>query len=184
MINMSNVNFSYGKRRVLNNFNLSVQKGERVCLFGESGSGKTTVLRLISSLESADEGQIIIGGKISVVFQEDRLLPFKTVIENIEAVNGDIDKCEELLKAFGLYEYRDKYPRSLSGGMKRRIAIIRALSRDFDILILDEAFNGIDKQNIEKIAQIINDNTKDKTVIMVSHSEWEAEMLGAKIIKI
>ncbi len=184
MINMSNVSFSYGEKRVLDGFNLSVEKGDRVCLFGESGSGKTTVLRLISSLETANEGQIIIGGKLSVVFQEDRLLPFKTVMENIEAVNGDKEKCEELLKAFALYEYKDKYPRSLSGGMKRRIAIIRALSRDFDVLILDEAFNGIDRENIEKIAQIINENTRDKTLIMVSHSEWEAEILGAKIVKI
>lgn len=184
MINMSNVSFSYGEKRVLDNFNLSVKQGEKVCLFGESGSGKTTVLRLIASLETADSGQIIIGGKLSVVFQEDRLLPFKTVIENIAAVNGDTDKCEELLKAFSLYEYKDKYPRSLSGGMKRRIAIIRALSRDFDVLILDEAFNGIDRENIEKIVQIINENTKDKTLIMVSHSEWEAEILGAKIVKI
>ena len=68
--------------------------------------------------------------------------------------------------------------------LRRRIAIIRALSRDFDILILDEAFNGIDRENIEKIAQIINENTKDKTLVMVSHSEWEAEILRAKIVKI
>ena len=184
MINMSNVSFSYGEKKVLDNFNLSLKKGERACLFGESGSGKTTILRLICELEKAQSGQIIIGGKLSVVFQEDRLLPFKTVIENISAVNGDEKKCEELLKAFSLYEYKDKYPRSLSGGMKRRIAIIRALSRDFDILILDEAFNGIDRENIEKIAQIINENTKDKTLVMVSHSEWEAEILRAKIVKI
>lgn len=184
MINMSNVSFSYGEKKVLDNFNLTVEQGERVCLFGESGSGKTTVLRLISSLETAESGQIVIGGRLSVVFQEDRLLPFKTVMENIKAVNGDTVKCEKLLKAFSLYEYKDKYPRSLSGGMKRRIAIIRALSRDFDILILDEAFNGIDKENIEKIAQIINENTKNKTLIMVSHSEWEADILGAKIVKI
>ncbi len=184
MINMSNVDFSYGEKKVLENFNMSISKGEKICLFGESGSGKTTILRLICSLEKATFGQIITEGKISVVFQENRLLSFKTVMGNILAVNGDVAKCEQLLKDFSLYEYRDKYPRSLSGGMKRRIAIIRALSRDFDILVLDEPFNGIDKENIEKISQIINKYTEGKTVVMVSHSQWEADMLGAKIIKI
>ena len=118
------------------------------------------------------------------MFQENRLLPFETVIGNIKAVNGDTDTAYKLLNDFGLYEYSDKYPRSLSGGMKRKVAIIRALSRSYDCLILDEPFAGLDKENIELIAETINELTADKTVILITHSKWEAEILNTKIINI
>lgn len=184
MINLSSVNFFYGDKQILKDFSLNVQEGERICLFGESGSGKTTILRLILGLEKANSGNILIDGKPSVVFQENRLLPFETVMGNIRAVKGNIDKGKELLEKFGLVEYADKYPRSLSGGMKRRVSIVRALCVDFDFLVLDEPFSGLDRENTRLAAQLIKEYAKDKTTVLVSHSKWEAELLGAKIINI
>ena len=157
MINLNNVSFSYGDKKILENFNLKVEAGERICLFGESGKGKTTVLRLILGLETPDSGNTVIQGNASVVFQENRLLPFETVLGNIRTVKGDEEKARELLEKFGLSDYAEKYPRSLSGGMKRRVAIIRALCSEFDFLVLDEPFAGLDKENIELAAQIINE---------------------------
>ena len=184
MINLNNVSFSYGDKKILENFNLKVEAGERICLFGESGKGKTTVLRLILGLEIPNSGNAVIEGKASVVFQENRLLPFETVLDNIRTVKGDEEKARKLLEKFGLADYAEKYPRSLSGGMKRRVAIIRALCSEFDFLVLDEPFAGLDKENIELAAQIINEYSKDKAIILVTHSEWEASLLGAKIVNI
>ncbi len=184
MINLNNVSFSYGDKKILENFNLKVEAGERICLFGESGKGKTTVLRLILGLEIPNSGNAVIEGKASVVFQENRLLPFETVLGNIRTLKGDEEKARELLEKFGLADYAEKYPRSLSGGMKRRVAIIRALCSEFDFLVLDEPFAGLDKENIELAAQIINEYSKAKAIILVTHSEWEASLLGAKIVNI
>ena len=184
MINLNNVSFSYGDKKILENFNLKVESGERICLFGESGKGKTTVLRLILGLDTQNSGNTVIQGNPSVVFQENRLLPFETVLGNIRTVKGDEEKARELLEKFGLADYAEKYPRSLSGGMKRRVAIIRALCREFDFLVLDEPFAGLDKENIELAAEIINEYSKDKAIILVTHSEWEAELLDAKIVNI
>ena len=184
MISFKNVYFSYGKKQILNDFNLQINDGERVCLCGPSGKGKTTVLRLIMGLEKENSGQVKVleNAKISAVFQEDRLLPFKTVLENI-TLFGDSMQGLSVLKELGLQDYANKYPSSLSGGMARRVSIARALASGGDIFIFDEPFNGIDEENVKLTAALINHYTCGKTVIMVSHNIRDIELLGAKQIQ-
>ena len=183
MISFKNVDFSYGQKTVLKNFNMQINKGDRVCLSGESGIGKTTVLRLIMGLERVMGGNLTIeDAKKAAVFQEDRLLPFKTVAENI-ALFGDGDVGLEILREMGLSEVSDKYPASLSGGMARRVSIARALAAGGEIYIFDEPFNGIDEENVKQTAAIINRLTKGKTLIMVSHNKRDIDILSANEIK-
>ena len=155
----------------------------RSCIFGGSGCGKTTLLRLITGLEEPADGSIETGCvRFSAVFQEDRLLPFKTVLENITLIGAEKETALYMLAQLGIAEAADKYPSELSGGMRRRAAIARALSAEYGCLILDEPFAGLDKENIEKAAALISEGVGGKTLIAVTHSEREAELLGAKII--
>ena len=187
MIELSNVTFSYkgSKENVLKDFSLEIKEGQRIWLSGASGRGKTTVLRLIMRLEKAKKGKIKINdeAKISAVFQEDRLIPFISVEKNI-SLFSDEEKARKLLFELGLKDTAQMSVNELSGGMKRRVALARALSKDFDILLLDEALNGLDEETKNKTAQVINKYTKNKTVIFVSHSETEAQLLNAKEIKL
>lgn len=184
MISFKNVYFSYGKKSVLSDFNLQINEGDRVAICGESGVGKTTVLRLIMGLEKEKSGIIEIekDKKITAVFQEDRLLPFKTVLENI-SLFGDGKLGLEILKKMGLEDYANKYPSSLSGGMARRVSIARALAHSGDIFIFDELFNGIDEENVKLTASLINDYTANKTVVMVSHNKRDIELLCCREIQ-
>lgn len=184
MLSIKNISFSYGEKQVFKDFSLSISQGDRVCLFGESGCGKTTLLRLILGLERPQKGSINKkdGLRFSAVFQENRLLPFDTVYDNITLIGADKSTAEHQLNALGLEGIGDKYPSELSGGMKRRAAIARALSADYDVLILDEPFAGLDSENIISAAKHINETTKDKTIILVTHSEEEAKLLDAEFV--
>lgn len=183
MIELNNVSFSYGKKKVLDGFSLIVPKGDRICLFGESGAGKTTILRLILGLEKADLGTVKCNGSFSAVFQEDRLLPFKTVKENITAFTNS-NKIDIILNRLGIGEYSNSYPSELSGGIARRAAIARALCIDADAYVFDEPFTGLDSANVALAAELINEITSEKTVILVTHSKSDAQMLNCKITEI
>lgn len=185
MIKFNNVNFAYGKKEIFKDFSLTINDGDRICFFAPSGFGKTTVLRLIMGLESPKSGELegIKDKKISAVFQEDRLLPDKTVKQNIELFANERD-VENVMQKMGLENTLSLYPDELSGGMARRVAIARALCRDADIYIFDEPFNGIDQKNIEKTAEFIREVTANKTVLLVTHDRDQAELLGAAIIDI
>lgn len=185
MLKIKNLSFSFGEKLVISNFSLNVKKGEKIWLSGPSGIGKTTLIKLILGLLRPNSGEIDLGGMTpSVVFQENRLLPFYTVMQNIELVGGDKQKAKDILLALDIGETVNLYPKKLSGGMKRRAAIARALSVDFDLLILDEPFNGIDEKNLKKTAELINEICSNKTVIIITHSPLEAELLKAKEVKI
>lgn len=187
MINFKNVTFAYkgSKEKILENFSLNIEKGERVWISGASGKGKTTVLRLIMGLEKPSKGvvEILNGARISAVFQEDRLIPFVSVKKNIALFSNE-EKAGRLLSELGLEGYQDMAVDSLSGGMKRRVAVARALSREFDILILDEAMNGLDAETEEKTAAVIDKYCKDKTVIFVTHHGEQANRLCTRQIEI
>lgn len=186
MINIKNISFAYNDKKIFENFSLNIENKENICLFGPSGCGKTTLLRLILGLEKVQKGKILKTEtlKFSAVFQEDRLFPFLNVEENIKIVGGNLEKAKNILKEFGLLSTLNEVPKNLSGGMKRRVAIARALSTEFDVLVLDEPFTGLDSENIKIVAQQILEYSKNKNIILVSHSLKEANLLNAKIIEI
>lgn len=180
-----NVSFSYGENVILSDFSLKIEENDKICLFGESGKGKTTLLRLVCGLEKTQSGEIsgTENKKFAVVFQEDRLLENLSVLENVCLV-GSEEKAKKLLLKLGLGENLNHKISALSGGMKRRVAIARALNSDFDVLLLDEAFNGLDEDRIKDTAALILEETANKTVIMITHSLDHANLLDAKVVHI
>ena len=164
-----------------------MKEGCVTSIMAPSGWGKTTLLRILAGLERADEGRI--GGlenkKISMVFQEDRLCGNLSAISNIRFVcSKKMPKSQiyEELKKAGL-EGEELVPvRKLSGGMKRRVALVRALIVPFDVLILDEPFDGLDDQNKNRMIHYVRERSKGKTVILVTHEKKEAEAMGGEIV--
>lgn len=163
---------SFDTKVVLQDISHTFQKGITL-LRGVSGEGKTTLLRIIAGLELPDKGEVVypVNRKISMVFQEDRLLPYYTGEENIAFVMGDRVYSEELAKKWGLWEAFDKKVAAYSGGMKRRIAMIRALSVPFDILLLDEPFTGLDEENKEKMFLELK-SFPDAYILLVTHDNF------------
>ena len=188
MIKLENISFAYGENTILNNFNLAVNAGECVQLLGVSGSGKTTVLRLILGLEKPHSGNVNAYENISVVFQEDRLLENVDVQSNIRLVlsKEQYAFADALLKEFGLYDIRKKKVSKLSGGMKRRVSLIRAIAYGGDALVLDEPFNGLDYDNKIIAAKIIKREfiAKNKPVLLITHISEDAQLLDAKTINL
>ncbi len=187
MLELENVNFSYGEREILHDFNLKVENGQCVCLKGHSGCGKTTVLRLLLGLETATSGNVVNPKNPSVVFQEDRLVPSLSLKKNVllPLAKESYDFALKLINEAGLGESLNKRVSELSGGMKRRAAIVRAVAFGGDALILDEPFNGIDVDNREIMAKMIKREflDKDKPVLMVSHIPADAESLNAEVFE-
>ncbi|MCQ2477933.1 MAG: ATP-binding cassette domain-containing protein [Clostridia bacterium] len=186
MIEFKSVYFSYNaKKEILNDFSLLINQGDRLCIKSPSGRGKTTLLRLIMGLEKVKKGSITSEEniKISTVFQEDRLIPFKTVLENVQMFS-DEKRSKYFLERLGLSGYENSNISELSGGMKRRVALARALAHDFDLLLLDEPFTGLDSDNIILCCNVINEVLKDKTLILITHEETAEKLLDTKIINI
>lgn len=184
MILCENVNKSFDGRAVLKDFSLHLKKGERVCLMGASGSGKTTVINLLLGLILPDSGKVVCG-ESSAVFQENRLCEDFSAVTNVKIVTKDKDKkrAESLLSDLLLSDDMYKKVRDFSGGMKRRTAIARALAYDKDIILLDEPFKGLDTETRAVVAEVINRETAGKTLLFVSHDKKEAELLGARIVE-
>ena len=147
-IKIENLSKSYDGRQVFENLNMELTEGRITCIMAPSGKGKTTLLRILIGLEQADRGKItgIEGKNISVVFQEDRLCENLNVLSNIRLVQKEKTEIREGLEAVGLLDCCHQPVRELSGGMKRRVAILRALYAKWDILFLDEPFKGLDKE--------------------------------------
>ncbi len=185
MIKLENVTFSYGQQPVLQDFSLQLSEG-CICLAGPSGCGKTTVLRLLLGLETADTGKVTRPERLSVVFQEDRLLPWMSVRRNVRLAleKERYPLADELLTAVGLAEVADRRPASLSGGMCRRVALVRAIAYGGDALLLDEPFNGLDAENKQLLADLIRREYigRGKPVLLISHVPEDARLLGAKTV--
>ena len=182
MICFDGVDFSYGSdKKVLQNFSLTVADGARVCLWMPSGGGKTTVLRLAMGLEKSQKGSVTgcDGLRFSAVFQEDRLLPWKTAAENVALFSDEVS-ARDMLVRLGLSEAMDKLPSSLSGGMKRRVALARALCHDCDVLLLDEPLTGLDEETKTICLREIDRAAQGKTLLMACHDAEDVAFLHAK----
>lgn len=178
--------------KVLEELSFSLQKNEKIAIVGPSGCGKSTILNLASGLLEKDSGEIIKNGNIGYMFQTDNLFEWRTVYKNItlgleikKQMNKEQkQKILELLKKYGLIEFKDKHPSELSGGMRQRVALIRTLVLNPDILLLDEPFSALDSQTKLMVNDdIYNIVTKEnKSVIMVTHDISEAIAFSDKVI--
>ena len=186
--------------RALDDVSFSVADGEFVCLVGPSGCGKTTLFRVVAGLTEATDGRVLLDGTevtapttdMGVVFQEYHLFPWLTVEENVgfglersdrPAAERD-RRVDEMLDLVGLTEFRDAYPKSLSGGMKQRVAIARALAVDPDLLLMDEPFGAVDAQTREMLQRELLDvwASTGKTVLFVTHDVAEAVTLADRVV--
>lgn len=185
MIDIKNLSLSYEGERVIEQFSLHVDKGEKIALMGPSGCGKTSLLEAIAGLLKPDKGTVSVNGRISCVFQEPRLLPWLSALKNVNVVLSDSaateDEAAKWLEAVGLYEDAHKLPSQLSGGMQQRVNIARALAYGGDVLLLDEPMKGMDAETAEAVAELIKSSAKDKTLILVTHDEEEARAFADRI---
>lgn len=176
--------FSYGEKQVLKDLDFEISKGEAVALFGASGSGKTTLINIISGLLTPVSGTMEdMPEGISMVFQEDRLLPHLSAEENVALVSKlPREKIRELLAEIGLRGEENTLPGSLSGGMKRRVAIVRAIAYPQPLYIMDEPFKGLDEELRRVAAQFVLKHTKGSMLIFITHDPEEAELLSARSV--
>ena len=202
-IRFENVSKSFGKTKVINNLNLSIEKGERLILLGPSGCGKSTILRMISGLESVSEGKLYLNGKlandidsgdrdIAMVFQNYALYPHMTVYENMafglklrKVPKDQIDKMvKEAAKILDLEQLLDRKPKALSGGQRQRVAMGRAIVCNPKVFLMDEPLSNLDAKlrgqmriEISKLHQRL-----ETTIIYVTHDQTEAMTLGTRIV--
>ncbi len=180
----------YGDIVVFDRFCCTLLPGQVNVLFGASGSGKTTLLRLIMGLEEADEGSLRSFSelRISAVFQEDRLCNNLSAFSNVKLVvepSVPSDLIQKALVAVGLEDAIRKPVKELSGGMMRRVALVRALLATYDLIVLDEPFKGLDEVTKQQVIAYTLESTKDKTVLLVTHDAEEAKLMqGKHIIKL
>jgi NitT/TauT family transport system ATP-binding protein len=184
----------------LKDINFTVDGGEFVSIVGPSGCGKSTLLNIVSGLIEASSGDILVDGrvqegysdKIGYMFQKDQLFEWLTVLQNVsiglkikKMMNDDAKiKLEKLLKNYNLWEFKDHYPRQLSGGMRQRVALIRTLALDPEVLLLDEPFSALDYQTRLNVSDEIYEIIKNegKTAIMVTHDISEAVSMSSRVI--
>ena len=190
MLDIQELCFSYENKAVISNFSLQVGRGEILAVMGESGCGKTTLLRLIAGLEKPQLGSVgCHADRIAYVFQEPRLFPWLTVTENLRAVMTDRKDTDsairEALATVELTEKADSYPDELSGGMKIRVSLARALVSGGDLFLLDEPFSALNEELREVLAKKLKEIFKVRgiTAILVTHQLSDAENLADRIIK-
>lgn len=180
---------SFDGKRVLENVNKNLEKGKIYCLMAPSGAGKTTLLRILAGLEQADGGEMTADGLnqiCTVCFQEDRLAEQYTAMDNILMVVGSRRKAEAKTHLLRLLpeEALTQNCNALSGGMKRRVSLVRAVMAESEILLLDEPFAGLDEENKKKCAEYILVYQQERTVIVATHDEADATWLGGEIWKL
>lgn len=207
MIETINLEKTFGKLKVLKGINQKIEDGEVVVIIGPSGSGKSTFLRCLNLLEVPTAGQIFFDGKditakdvdinkirenMGMVFQNFNLFKNKTVLENIilapmlvKKVGREeaVEKAEKLLDRVGLLDKMDAYPAQLSGGQSQRIAIVRALAMDPEVLLFDEPTSALDPEMVGEVLSVMKDLADDgMTMVVVTHEMGFAREVGDRII--
>jgi ABC-type nitrate/sulfonate/bicarbonate transport system ATPase subunit len=195
LIEVKGLTKSFGSETLLKDFSLDIGEGEIVAVMGPSGIGKSTLLNIIGGLDKVYEGSISYDPKVfdgievpfPFVFQEsESLLPWKTVEDNVRIAGKRLtqEEINEALKSVGLYEHRQKKPTELSGGMKQRVSLARALVCRSRVLLLDEPFASLDSEMRTKLQLLVKDLCRSKgiTVIMVTHDRSEAEAMADRIV--
>ena len=189
MLNIQNLSFSYGKTKVLQNFNLSLAPGELLSIMGPSGCGKSTLLHLIAGLRKPSGGTLKVNTqRISYVFQEPRLLPWLTVAQNLAAVlpnpKRGAARIESALRLVGLTDAKELYPKELSGGMKIRVSLARALVYGGNLVLLDEPFSALDEDLRARLVQDLRNYFKRNaiTAILVTHQSADAEGFADRVL--
>ena len=204
MLEFKNVSFKYDEDdyKMLENLSFTVDEGDFISIIGKSGCGKSTVFRLINGLEKAEKGQILVNGVpiekqknySAYMPQKDLLFPWRTIEQNI-CLSMEIqkrsksqmhEKAEEMLKEVGLWDYRNKYPKDLSGGMRQRASFARTILSGCNLLLLDEPFSALDSLTKISLQEWLLDECKkhNKTVLFVTHDVEEAIFLSKKIFVI
>lgn len=204
VLKLENVNKTYqaknGEIEALKDINFSVKDGEFVSIIGPSGCGKSTLLSIIAGLEEKSSGKIYIdnvetenvSSKIGYMLQKDSLLEWRTIYNNVifgleithKKTKENEEYVKELLKKYNLYEFKDKYPTQLSGGMRQRVALIRTLAIRPEILLLDEAFSALDYQTRIMVTKDIYSILRNEniTTVMVTHDISEAISMSDRVI--
>lgn len=186
-VTVRNLRRRYGDRTVIEGLNLTIRKGEFVALLGESGCGKTTLLRALAGLDPVDGGHIDGPGKPAVVFQEHRLLPWANLWRNValgmETAAGR-EQAEAALREVGLSGREEDWPRNLSGGQAQRVALARALVREPRLLLLDEPFAALDALTRIKMHVLIRELVArhQPGVLLVTHDVDEAIAIADRIL--
>ena len=207
MIEIEDLNKTFGNNHVLKGITTTIKKGEVVVVIGPSGSGKSTFLRCLNKLEDITSGHIIFEGtditdksvdisihrqKMGMVFQHFNLFPHLTILENItiapiKVKNIDKETIEKeamhLLSLVGLEEKANAYPSSLSGGQKQRIAIVRALAMKPDVMLFDEPTSALDPEMVGEVLEVMKNLAKEgMTMVVVTHEMGFAREVGTRVI--
>lgn len=184
---VSNLVRSYGSRVVIDRLNLRIERGEFVALLGESGCGKTTLLRALAGLDSIQGGRIVAPRRPAVVFQEHRLLPWDSLWCNVSLglrLQHARERAAEALTEVGLGDRLDDWPRNLSGGQAQRVALARALVQQPELLLLDEPFAALDALTRIRMHQLVRELVANHQpgVLLVTHDVDEAIALADRIL--
>lgn len=185
LVKLENVSKHFEKLNIFNDLSFEIVAGQSVALLGPSGCGKTTLIRMIADLDDDYTGEISRNyRKIGYVFQEPRLIPWKSIYDNLRFVLEDDEKINEALKIMKLDGFQDYKPAKLSGGMRQRVNLARALLDEPDLLLLDEPFTSLDLHTKLSIIEDILDGRNQRTfsMIIVTHDVREALLMADRII--
>lgn len=187
-IKINKLTKTFGSQKIIENFSLHIEKNGILCLFGPSGSGKTTLLNILAGITEKDSGSITglcPDTRISFVFQDERLLPWLTALENVKEVmtKHSSENAFSFLEKVNLDKSAaNKLPSELSGGMQRRVSIARALAFCGELMLLDEPFTGLDGPLKKNIMNLFYEYSKTNTIIMITHDDDEALLLSDRIL--